>query len=153
MPASTSTGLTMILALAFVVLPGCVANSSNPTVSIETASMSGESASLTLKISNPGGRRLTINSIEYELSHGTIGYPLASGVWTDAVELPAGGSTGVDLVIAFEMAPIEEDSTLLHLNGQLLHKDHTGFLGLDSMDLGQTAFQLEIEASAEVGAP
>ena len=90
---------------------------------------------------------LTVDAIDCELSHGEMGLPLAHEAWRGALELPAGGSNEVTLSIPFETSPIEEDSTLLQLNGLLIHTDHTGFLGLRSMNLGESVFRVEVEAT------
>lgn len=128
-------------------LTACVANSSNPTVSIDHARMSDSDASIALYFGNPGGRRLTINSIDYELSHGEVALPIAEGRWTGTIDLAPGGHANLALVVPFDQPPLEPDSRLLHFSGVLGHKDHTGFLGLRSMDLGETAFKLDVEAS------
>lgn len=138
-----SLGLICLLSL----LSGCVANSSNPEIHARSAVMSSESATIRLQLVNPGGRNLTVQSLQYELSHGEMGFPLAAGTWAGALELPAKGEAGLGLTIQFDDEPIEDDSTLLHLNGQLEFKDHTGFWGISSMDLTETSFQLEIEAN------
>lgn len=131
---------------AIALLTGCVANSSNPVVSITTATMNSSSASLMLHLSNPGGRDLTVESLDYELSHGEMGFPLSSDTWTGPVDLPAQGEAQLPLSITFDSEPFEDDSLLLHLNGQLRFKDHTGFLGMSSMDLTGTSFQIDIQA-------
>lgn len=129
-----------------IALGGCVANSSNPVVSISSATLREGSADVTLRLENPGGRDLTVESLGYELSHGEIGFPLASGAWAGAVELRAGGEAELPLTIEFDSDPIEEDSDLLHLGGTLGFTDHTGFLGMSSMDLTSTTFLLETRA-------
>jgi hypothetical protein len=144
-PTRTAAGLVTLAAAS--ALAGCVANSSNPTVAIERASMGDDAASITLSLGNPGGRRLTINRVDYELSHGEMALPVADGQWTGAVDLPAGGRAMLTLDIQFDQPPLEPDSTLLHLGGLLGHEDHTGFLWLKSMDLGETAFTLDVEAT------
>jgi hypothetical protein len=134
------------LILAIAGLGGCVANSSNPVVSTRSARMRPDRAEITLNLANPGGRNLTIQRVEYELSHGEMGLPVAQGAWSGALDLPASGDANLALLIPFTIEPIEADSTLLHLNGLLHMKDHTGFLGMSSMDLTRTPFQLDIEA-------
>jgi hypothetical protein len=131
---------------ALAALGGCVANSSNPVVSLQSARMSSESAEITLDLSNPGGRDLTVDAVEYELSHGEMALPVAEGTWSGRLDLPATGEARLALIIPFDVEPIEPDSTVLHLNGLLHMQDHTGFLGMSSMDLTQTPFQLDIEA-------
>lgn len=146
MARSTRTAAGFITLAVMSALVGCVANSSNPTVAIDHASMSDDWASITLLLGNPGGRRLTIDRVDYELSHGEVALPIASGHWTGSIALPAGDQAELVLEIPFDQPPLEPDSTLLHLSGVLGHKDHTGFLGLKSMDLGETAFKLDVKA-------
>ncbi len=134
------------LIVALSMLTGCVANSSNPVVSIASASMSDSSADVTLHIVNPGGRDLTVTSISYELNHGEMGFPLASETWTGQLGLPAQGEADLPLSIPFDDEPIEDDSTLLQINGEMSMEDHTGFLGLSFMNLTATPFQANIEA-------
>lgn len=138
-------GLTGVL----FALSGCVANSSNPEIYASSATMNNEQTTILLQITNPGGRNLTIHTLEYELSHGEMGFPLASDTWIGHLELPAKGEIRLPLIIKFDDEPIEDDSTLLHLNGQLEFNDHTGFLGLSSMDLTETSFQIEINAQKD----
>jgi hypothetical protein len=147
MGLSTRTAASLVTLAAAGTLTGCVANSSNPTVAVDHASMTGQAASITLSLGNPGGRRLTINRVDYELSHGEMALPVADGQWTGAVDLPAGGRAMLTLAIRFDEPLLEPDSTLLHLGGVLGHEDHTGFLWLESMDLGETAFTLDVEAT------
>jgi len=47
----------------------------------------------------------------------------------------------------FDAAPIETDSGLLHLAGELTFVDRTGYLGLRSMDLTKTSFHAEVEST------
>lgn len=144
---STRLGSGIGLISLLTLLSGCVANSSNPEIHASSAVMNSENATIRLQLTNPGGRDLTVQSLQYELSHGEMGFPLASGTWSGTLELPAKGEAGLDLMVQFDDEPIEDDSALLHLNGQLEFKDHTGFFGLSSMELTGTSFQLEIEAA------
>lgn len=134
------------LLLPALLLTGCVANSSNPRVGVSDATMDNAGAQIHLVVTNPGGRDLTIEGLSYEISHGDLGFPLANDAWTGAVDLPAKGDAAVTLSVVFDTEPIEADSGWLHMNGLLMLKDHTGFLGLRSMDLSETSFQLEFEA-------
>lgn len=149
MAIQARTRVGVMLLVVACLLGGCVANSSNPTVAIDHASMTDAAATITLSLGNPGGRRLTINRVDYELSHGEVAFPVADGQWTGEVSLPAGGHAMLTLDIPFDQPLLEPDSTLLHLSGVLGHKDHTGFLGLRSMDLGETAFKLDAEAKED----
>jgi hypothetical protein len=135
--------------LAAPVLGGCVANSSNPSVSITSATMQGNVATMDLDIQNPGGRHLELVSMEYELSHGEAALPVAAGTWKGSVDLKPGLRCTVPLTVTFDAEPMEPDSGALHLNGTLHLRDRTGFMGLKSMDLGATPFQAS--ATARIG--
>lgn len=137
---------TMILLITSTALGGCVANSSNPRATAASASMDNQGAHIVLRLSNPGGRDLTVQGLDYELSHGEMAFPLGSGRWSGELDLPAKGENELPLNIVFDTEPIEEDSSVLHMIGTLHFKDHTGFLGLKSMNLTQTSVQIEIQA-------
>ena len=130
---------------------GCVANSSNVLVTVSSASMDDRHTDIVLEVRNPGARDLTLDRLDYDLSHGETSFPLASGSWTGELDLPGGASAPLPLSIAFDAEPIEPESGLLHLAGQLHHTDHTGYLGLRSMDLTSTPFQIDF--TARRGAP
>ena len=130
-------------------LTGCVANSSNPVVSVRSASLSDDVASILLDLRNPGGRDLSIEHVSYEVSHGSSGFPVAGGSWEGHVILAAGGDARLPLRVAFQEPLLEPDSNLLHISGEISHTDKTGFLWIRSLDLGSTAFVVETEASRE----
>lgn len=142
------TPSTFLLAAAMTtpLLGGCVANSSNPTVTLREARMSATEAVLDLELENPGGRDLCVKAIEYQLSHGEIAMPVADGVWKGAVELPARQSAFMVLRVPFSIEPLEPDSRRLHLNGTLRLEDRTGYLGLGFMDMTGSPFQVEADA-------
>lgn len=128
-------------------LGGCVANSSNPRMEIRSATMNDVRAAFDVEVLNPGGRNLTITRLDYEVSHGEASFPVASGSWTGALALPAHGNARLSLLAPFDSAPMEPDSMLLHLNGEMYFTDHTGYLGLGSMDLTHTAFRTQVGAT------
>jgi hypothetical protein len=130
-------------------LTGCVANSSNPVVSVHSASLSPDAAMIVLDIQNPGGRDLTIERVSYEVSHGASGFPVANGIWDGHVLLVAGGDARLPLSVEFSQALLEPESNLLHVAGEITHTDKTGFLGIRSLDLAATAFVVETEAFRE----
>ena len=132
-------------------LVGCVANSSNPRVSLQAVAVTDAAADLALRIENPGGRDLTVSRVDYELSHGEMALPVANGAWDGALDLPAGGAAQLELHVPFDVPPIEADSTVVHLNGTLHLTDHTGFLGWAAMDLTQSPFQLDGGGAAGEG--
>jgi hypothetical protein len=140
---------TLAMAAVTALLGGCVANSSNPIVSVTESRLSCEEALIDLELANPGGRDLRVSTIEYQLSHGEMAFPIAEGVWEEGVELPASTQTSVRLRIPLLAAPLEADSRVLHLSGALRLIDRTGFLGIRSMNMSDSPFQLRFEASAD----
>lgn len=135
-----------ITLLVLVVLGGCVADSSNPGLMIRSAEVDAEGAQLVLDLGNPGGRELCVTRLDYHLSHGESAWPVAEGTWAGTLDLPARGSTTLNLDVPFQTPPIEQDSHLLLLRGEMFFVDRTGYLGLQSMDLTGTAFQATVEA-------
>jgi|LauGreDrversion4_2_1035121.scaffolds.fasta_scaffold14479_5 hypothetical protein len=157
MPTHTSThrtistvACTLLMGIAPSCLGGCVANSSNPSLSIASATIDGKVATMELNIVNPGGRDLELVSMEYQLSHGDVALPVADGTWNGSLDLKPGTRCTLPLSVTFETDPIEPDSGALLLTGTMQLRDRTGFLGLKSMNLGATPFQAS--AIAPVGA-
>lgn len=147
---ASGSGLRRLIVLPMLLaLGGCVANSSNPRAEIESASMNDEEARIALRLVNPGGRDLTVEGLDCELSHGEMAFPVGTAHQDGPFDLSAGSEAVIPLVIVFDTALIENDSSLLHMNGALRFKDRTGFLGLASMDLTTTAFQLDFHATRE----
>jgi hypothetical protein len=143
-----SSRLLRAAAMALL-LGGCVANSSNPIVTLREARMSAKEAVLDLEVANPGGRDLCVKAIEYQLSHGETAMPVADGVWKGEVELPARKSVCMVLRVPFAIEPLEPDSRRLHLNGTLRLEDRTGYLGLGFMDMTGSPFQVEADAKEQ----
>lgn len=127
-------------------LVGCVANSSSPSVGIARSFASDREAEIELSIANGGGRDLVVTALEYQLSHGEAGLPVADGVWQGALALDAGESARLALRVPFAIEPLESDSRRLRLSGTLRFEDRTGYLGLGFMDLTATSFQVEADA-------
>jgi len=146
MNACACTVVRLLLAAMLVLLGGCVANSSNPTVSVAEARMSATEALVSLDVTNPGGRDLFVKELEYQLAHGEAGLPVAEGAWRDGLDLPAGKSSRVELRMPFSIELLEPESRRLHLNGTLHLEDRTGYLGLKFMDMTGTSFQIEFDA-------
>ena len=142
-------GLTATVALgvmAACTLGGCVANSSNPAVEIRAARMDDAGATLDLALTNPGGRDLTVTGVTYDVSHGESSFPVANGAWSGSLDLPAKGSATLTFDVPFDTPPLEADSTLLHVNGELSFVDRTGFLGIGAMDLTKTSLRGTVTA-------
>lgn len=146
MNACARTVFLLPLATMPVLLGGCVANSSNPTVAVAEARMTATEALVALDVANPGGRDLFVKEVEYQLAHGEAGLPVAEGVWRGGLELPAGKSSRLDLRMPFSIELLEPESRRLHLTGMLRLEDRTGYLGLKFMDMTGTGFQIEFDA-------
>lgn len=142
-------GAAVCLFIAPAFLTGCVANSSNPVVSVRSATIASDTAQIVLDLKNPGGRDLAIEQISYEISQGVSGFPVASGIWNGHVLLPAGADAQLPLSFEFSKSPLEPESNLLRAVGEIRHTDKTGFLGIRSLDLGATAFAIEAEAISQ----
>jgi hypothetical protein len=127
-------------------LTACVPNSSNPSVGITRAQLGDTDAVLSLRLVNPSGRNLTLTRLDYELSEGATGLPLASSAWEGVMSLPARGEATMPLNIVLDAAPLDATSSLLRLSGQLHFRDDTGFLGMQSLDLTGSAFSAEVVA-------
>ncbi len=132
-------------------VPGCVANSSNPEVRISHAVASDDAARFDLRITNPGGRNLVVRSLNCQISQGESSFPVAQTEWKGEVPLPAKGSAVVSFRTPLDTPSPEPGSRLFHLNGELILLDRTGYLGLKSMDLTRTTFQGDVQAKE--GAP
>lgn len=133
-------------AAAALIGVGCVPNSSNVSVSIESAQLRAAECALEIRIENPGGRDLTITQVRYELSEAATGLPLGWGDWTGELPAPHGGEATLPLVIGLQSQPLDETSTRVRLSGELQMTDHTGYLGIRSLELTSTAFQAEADA-------
>jgi hypothetical protein len=141
--ANGSRSGLLVLAAA---LSGCVANSSNPSVAIRSAQSDERGALVDLEFGNGGGRNLIVTEMSYQVSHGESLFPVAQGTWSGSLDLPAHGQARLSLPITFDTPPIEADSSLLHLSGELTFTDQTGFLGMKSMDLTRTSFHADTKA-------
>jgi hypothetical protein len=132
--------------LVLAALSGCVANSSNPSVAIRSAQSDERGALIDLEFGNGGGRNLIVTGMSYQVSHGESLFPVAQGTWSGSLDLPGHGQARLSLPITFDTPPIEADSSLLHLSGELTFTDQTGFLGMRSMDLTRTSFHADTKA-------
>ncbi len=141
-----AAGRFFLAILVSSALAACVPNSSNPSVAITRAQLGDMDAVLSLRLVNPSGRNLTLTRLDYELSEGATGLPLASSAWEGVMSLPARGETTMPLDIALDAPPLDPTSSLLRLSGQLHFRDNTGFLGMQSLDLTGSAFSAEVVA-------
>jgi len=127
-------------------LGGCLSNSSNPVVGVQSCVLDSSRAAFELRVENPSGRHLTLTRVRCDVSQGESSFPLATIDEQHAVDLPAHTSGRVHLAVRLDPTSPEADSTLFHLNGEALFDDHTGYLGVKSLDLTHTNFQIETSA-------
>ncbi len=115
-------------------------------MSIESAELRAAECALQLRIENPGGRDLTVTRMHYELSEAATGLPLGSGDWSGELPVLHGGDATLPLVIGLQSQPLDETSARVRLSGDLRLTDHTGYLGIRSLEFTSTAFQTEADA-------
>ena len=122
-------------------LVGCVADYSQPRLSITEARVNDLGAEFDLHIVNQGGIELRLNAIEYSVEYGVL--PVADGQWTGSEPLPAGGSLDLALPVEFEAPPMGAgpDFTLV---GMMRFDDRSNF---GSMRLKSAAFEASAPAN------
>lgn len=103
---------------------GGMGNNSNPTLSISSARVAGDSASLGLVVSNPSDRDLVLRSIDYSLIYGPL--PVASGTWNGQTSLPKGASANLDLSVPFDAPALDPSAGEVQLTGEMRFDDAAG---------------------------
>ncbi len=99
-------------------LVGCsMPNSSNPTLSITGASVTGDRASLSMQIDNPSDMDVTINSIDWSLVYGPL--PVAEGTWRLGVPLPSGESYRFNEQVTFDGPVLDPTADTVELSGTM----------------------------------
>ncbi len=107
-----------VLASAGIGLGGCaMPNSSNPTLNITGARISGNSASINVEIENGSDYDLTLQSIDWTLIHGP--WPVASGTWEVNESLASGSTMTLARRIPFESPSFDPSSREIALSGQM----------------------------------
>ena len=111
------------LGLATAMLGACagMGDNSNPTLSIESARVQGDSAILRVLVFNPGDHDLTLTGINYELVFGPL--PVASGTYAGLHALPADASASFDLRISFDQPAMDPGASDLSLTGSMSFED------------------------------
>lgn len=92
-------------------------NSSTPTLSINEATVHERSADLALEIKNPSDYDLTVETIDWTLSHGPL--PVASGEWPVNQKVPSRSDLVLRKRIPFESAPVDPSAREVELAGQM----------------------------------
>ena len=99
-------------------LVGCsMPNSSNPTLSITGARVSGDRASLSMQLDNPSGMDVTINSIDWSLVYGPL--PVAEGTWRLGVPLPSGETYRFTEQVTFDGPVLDPTADTVELSGTM----------------------------------
>ena len=110
-------GAAAIVAGALV-LGGCsMPNSSNPVLTLESASVSGDRATLGVRIDNPSDMDVRINSLTWSLVYGPL--PVADGSWDLGVEIPSKGSHQFSKQVRFDQPPLDPSVSEVELTGSM----------------------------------
>lgn len=104
--------------LGAATLVGCsMPNSSNPTLSINQAKVSGDTASLAMQIDNPSDMDLHVESANWSLLYGPL--PVAEGDWDLGVSVPRGSSYQFSRDVRFDAPPLDPNAGEVELTGSL----------------------------------
>jgi len=105
-------------------LLGCsMPNSSNPTLSISSAQVKGDRASLDMVLENPSDMDVVVRSIDWTLQYGPL--PTARGRWKLNKELPSKGTFAFSRKILFDTPAMDPGADTVELSGTL-HVDTVG---------------------------
>lgn len=97
-------------------LVGCsMPNSSNPTLSITNARISGDRAALSMQLDNPSDMDVTIDSIDWSLVYGPL--PVADGTWQLGVSLPSGEQYNFTKTVNFDSPSLDPSAGEVELSG------------------------------------
>ena len=143
LPGVFKSGRVLTAAVATTVLTtlaGCSMppNSSNPTLTINSAKVRGNRAMLNVKVDNPSSHDVELTGIDYTLIYGPL--PVAEGRWSGSRQLKAGAGTDLVLGIPFDSDPLDPSAEDLVLSGVMHLKDLSG---AGKMGLTQAAFEAE----------
>lgn len=112
------TRIVAIGTMASTALLGCsMPNSSNPTLTLNEARVSGDTASLRMQIDNPSDMDLRIDSADWSLLYGPL--PVAEGEWELGFLVPSGGSYRFDRDVQFDSPPLDPSADEVELSGTL----------------------------------
>jgi hypothetical protein len=106
------------LAAIGIGLGGCaMPNSSNPTLRLTSAQISGNTASLSVEVENGSDHNLTLESIDWTLVHGPM--PVASGLWEVNEPLASGSSVSLSKRVTLDAPSLDPSSREIALSGQM----------------------------------
>lgn len=108
-----------VLAGAFgLFLGGCaMPNSSNPTLTVSSARVGGDRATLELELANPSDMDVRVKAVEWSLIMGPL--PVADGSWEMGVEIPSKGTHTFTKQVAFSSPPLDPGAGEVELTGRL----------------------------------
>lgn len=99
-------------------LGGCsMPNSSNPVLTLESASVTGDRATLGVRIDNPSDMDVRINAVTWSLVYGPL--PVADGSWDMGVEIPSKGTHQFSKQVRFDQPPLDPSVTEIELSGSM----------------------------------
>lgn len=103
---------------ATMALGGCaMPNSSNPTLAINSASVSGNRATLDMQIDNPSDMDIRVNSADWTLVYGPL--PVADGSWELGVDIPSKGNYRFSKQVPFSSPAMDPGAGEVELTGSL----------------------------------
>lgn len=103
-------------ATAALALGGCaMPNASNPVLTIDSASTTGNSATLGMTIENPSDMDVRVETVSWSLVYGPL--PVGEGSWDLGVVLPSKASYQFSRQIRFDHPPIDPSATEVELSG------------------------------------
>lgn len=106
----------LAMATAALALVGCaMPNSSNPVLTVNSASTTGNSATLGMTIENPSDMDVRIQSVSWSLVYGPL--PVGEGTWDLGVVVPSKERHQFSRQIRFDQPPIDPGATEVELSG------------------------------------
>jgi len=109
---------------------GCsMPNASNPTLSLDRATVTGDQADLDVVLSNPSDMDVAVETVDWELTYGPL--PVAEGSWQGPFALASGESMTLNKTVPFTMAPLDPSAESIELTGSLLLVDPGNSMGLN----------------------
>ena len=111
---------------------GCaMPDSSNPTLSITSAQVGNNSATLGMRIDNPSDMDVTVDAVDWSLVYGPL--PVADGSWTMGVPVPSKGTHDFTREVSFTSPALDRSADTLELSGtmELQTQGGSGNMGLN----------------------
>lgn len=105
------------LALAGMLVGCAMPNSSNPTLSLTRAQVSGDRATLDVQVDNPSDMDVQIEAVQWSLMYGPL--PVAEGTWQLGVPVARKGSYRFTKQVAFTSPALDPSADEVELSGTL----------------------------------